>query len=461
MRRRLDIAASLVASPRVLFLDEPTTGLDPHGRLAVWDLLDELIDQGTSLLVTTQYLEEADRLADRVVVLGDGRVVAEGTPSQLKQRFGGYRLELRTAIEDANDVATALEGWGDGPLHADRRSGRVTAPVRDGLEVLTGLRTRLADAHVGVLDVSLHRPTLDDVFLALTGDPKSTDVPETIGHGSTTRGTGGRRVSRRLSRPRLGRPATTSLGISMAVITRRNLLRLKRIPTLIALATVQPIFFVVLFTSVFGGAIDPPGVDAYVDYLLPGLFVLAIGFGASQTGVAIAEDRATGMTDRFRSLPLPGLAVLMGRVAADAVRNSFVVGLMLAVGTMIGFRFHAGSLAALATIVLAIAIGLALSWINISLGLLVRDAESAGLAGLFPLIVLVFTSSTLVPIETMPGWLQAFAELNPITILVDALRVLVLGGPTAQPVLQATAWIGALLAVAMPLTVHQWRRASS
>lgn len=170
--------------------------------------------------------------------------------------------------------------------------------------------------------------------------------------------------------------------------------------------------------------------------------------------IRVPEDLATGMTDRFRSLPLPGLSVLTGRVAADVVRNTFVVALMLAVATIIGFRFHAGAPAALA----AIAVGVALSWINVLLGLLVRDAESAGQAGLFPLIVLVFTSSTLVPIETMPGWLQAFAELNPVTIVVDALRILVLGGPTTQPVLQATAWIAALIAITIPAAIRQWRR---
>lgn len=174
--------------------------------------------------------------------------------------------------------------------------------------------------------------------------------------------------------------------------------------------------------------------------------------------IRVPEDLATGMTDRFRSLPLPGLSVLTGRVAADVVRNTFVVALMLAVATIIGFRFHAGAPAALAAIALAIAVGVALSWINVLLGLLVRDAESAGLAGLFPLIVLVFTSSTLVPIETMPGWLQAFAELNPVTIVVDALRILVLGGPTTQLVLQATAWIAALIAITIPAAFRQWRR---
>jgi ABC transporter DrrB family efflux protein len=257
------------------------------------------------------------------------------------------------------------------------------------------------------------------------------------------------------------RPAPASALANIATIAGRNLRRLVRVSTLIAFATVQPILFVVLFSSVFGGAVDPPGMAHYIDYLLPGLFVLAIGFGASQTGVAIAEDLASGMIDRFRALPIAAAAVLTGRVAADAVRNLFVVALMIAVGSAMGFRFHAGPAAALAAVALAVAVGLAFSWLNLLLGLLVRNPESAGLVGLFPVIILVFTSSTLVSVATMPGWLEAFANVNPVTALVDALRALCLGGPAARPVLEALAWIAGLLVVTVPAASVCYRRATA
>jgi ABC transporter DrrB family efflux protein len=257
------------------------------------------------------------------------------------------------------------------------------------------------------------------------------------------------------------RVASASALANIATIAGRNLRRLVRVPTLIAFATVQPILFVVLFSSAFGGAIQPPGVARYIDYLLPGLFVLSIGFGASQTGVAIAEDLASGMIDRFRALPIAAAAVLAGRVAADAVRNLFVVALMIAVASAMGFRFHAGPAAALAAVALAVAVGLALSWLNLLLGLLVRNPESAGLAGIFPVVILVFTSSTIVPVATMPGWLQAFANINPVTALVDALRVLCLGGPAAAPVLEALAWVGGLLIVTVPAATVCYRRATA
>jgi ABC-2 type transport system permease protein/oleandomycin transport system permease protein len=246
-----------------------------------------------------------------------------------------------------------------------------------------------------------------------------------------------------------------------ATVTGRNLHRLIRVPTLIAFGTAQPVMFVLLFTYAFGGAIHPPGVARYIDYLLPGLVVLAIAFGASQTGVAVAEDLTSGMIDRFRALPMTRSAVLAGRALADAVRNLFVLALMTGVAAAIGFRFHAGPAAALAAAGIALAVGFAFSWFNALLGLLVRNAESAGLAGLLPVIALVFTSSTFVPIATMPGWLQAFAKVNPVTVTVDALRALCLGGPTTTPVLHALTWIGGLLAVTIPAAVARYRRTTA
>jgi len=248
---------------------------------------------------------------------------------------------------------------------------------------------------------------------------------------------------------------------NVVTVTGRNLRRLTRVPTLIAFATAQPILFVLLFTYAWGGAIHPPGVERYVDYALPGIWVLAIAFGASQTGVAIADDLATGMIDRFRALPMTRSAVLAGRTVADAARNLFVVGLMTGVGAAVGFRFHAGPAAALAATGLAVAIGVAFSWIFALVALLVRDSESAGIGGLLAVIPLIFTSSTFVPGATFPGWLQAFANVNPITVTVDALRSLCLGGPTATPLWRALTWIGVLLAVAVPTAVLRYRRTTT
>jgi ABC transporter DrrB family efflux protein len=177
--------------------------------------------------------------------------------------------------------------------------------------------------------------------------------------------------------------------------------------------------------------------------------------------VALADDLASGMIDRFRALPMARSAVLAGRVTADAVRNLFVLVLMTGVGHGIGFRFHAGPAAAAAAVGLALLIGVAFSWIFALLGLLIRDAESAGIGGLLAVVPLIFTSSTFVPVATFPGWLQAFAHVNPITVTVDALRALCLGGPTAGVVGEAVAWLAALLAVAAPAAVIRYRHAAA
>ena len=193
------------------------------------------------------------------------------------------------------------------------------------------------------------------------------------------------------------------------------------------------ILFVLLFTYALGGVVHPPGIDHSIDCLLPGAFVIAIGFGASPTGVAMAEHVATGMIDRSRSLPMASSAVLVGRVAADVMRDLFVVVLMIDVASVIGFRFHAGPAAALGAITFAAGVGLAFSALNTWLGLLVRDPGSASLAGLFPFIILMFTSSTLVPVATMPGWLSGLRNGQPRRRLGRRLARPVPRGADADP----------------------------
>jgi ABC-2 type transport system ATP-binding protein len=170
MRRRLDLAAALVAEPEVLFLDEPTTGLDPQGRIEVWELIASLVAGGTTLLLTTQYLEEADRLADEIVVIDHGLVIAQGTADALKAQVGGERVELTVSTPDQLEKAVAVLGeLSPGPVNADQHTRAVTAPVTGGAGVLVEALRRLDAAGVALDDVGLRRPTLDDVFLTLTG----------------------------------------------------------------------------------------------------------------------------------------------------------------------------------------------------------------------------------------------------------------------------------------------------
>ncbi|MCW3013857.1 MAG: hypothetical protein JWO02_949 [Solirubrobacterales bacterium] len=173
MRRRLDLGASLVGRPLVLIMDEPTTGLDPGTRIELWKFIEELVREGTTLLLTTQYLEEADRLADRIAVIDRGRMVAEGSPDELKQRLGGDVLEVRSAeFGDLDRLVSLLAGLGSGRPVADVRGQRVTLPTTDRVATLLAAARRIDEAGIQVDDISLRRPSLDDVFLALTTRPE-------------------------------------------------------------------------------------------------------------------------------------------------------------------------------------------------------------------------------------------------------------------------------------------------
>ncbi len=246
----------------------------------------------------------------------------------------------------------------------------------------------------------------------------------------------------------------------------RNLRAYVRLPQLVIFSTIQPVIFVLLFRYVFGGAIQVPGVR-YVDFLMPGVFVQTMTFGAMGTAIGLAADLQTGLIERFRSLPMARSAVLVGRTTADFVRNVFVVALMAAVGFLVGFRVHTGVWPFLASLLLMLLFGYSLQWIFASVGLAAPNAETAQAAG-FPLLVpLTFASTAFVPLESMPGWLQVFAEHQPVSVMVDAARALALGdataralglGDTTQLVLKSLAWSIGILVIAIPLTVRRFRR---
>jgi ABC-2 type transport system ATP-binding protein len=179
MRRRLDVGASLVGQPRVLFMDEPTTGLDPRSRLVLWELIRDLQKEGTTLLLCTQYLEEADQLCDRIAVIDLGNVIAEGTSAELKDKIGGEVLELHVAVEDLSRAGETLRGLGAGDPTIDEETRLIRVPVgAQGPSVLLETVRRLDVAGIEIEAIALHRPTLDDVFLSLTGHAAETALEE-------------------------------------------------------------------------------------------------------------------------------------------------------------------------------------------------------------------------------------------------------------------------------------------
>src|SRR5512132_1642405 len=231
--------------------------------------------------------------------------------------------------------------------------------------------------------------------------------------------------------------------ISPGLALRHALLVARGNPQLVIFVLIQPILFVLLFVYVFGGAIAGSSRQ-YVQFVIPGIIVQTVVFATAVTGIGLNEDLAKGIIDRFRSLPIARSAVLAGRILADAVRLTATVLVILTVGIVLGFRVTTSPLAALAGFVLIIAFGMALSWVAALIGLSVRNPETAQSAGFIWMFPLIFASSVFAPPETMPGWLQPFVDVNPITVATDALRGLLLGGPVLTPVLQTLAWTAAL-----------------
>jgi ABC transporter DrrB family efflux protein len=241
-------------------------------------------------------------------------------------------------------------------------------------------------------------------------------------------------------------------------ITQRNLIGYRRVPQLLVFSTIQPVVFVLMFRFVFGGAINIPGPISYVDYLMPGIFVQTVVFGAIATSIGLASDLKSGLMERFHSLPMARSAVLTGRTVADLLRNVFVVILMMSVGFLVGWR-PTGALAVVAGALLVLLFGYAMSWIFATVGLAVGDPETAQAAAFPVLAPLVFASSAFVSVDSMPGWLQVFARHQPVSVTASAVRALVNGGPTASLVLQSVAWCVGILLVFAPVAVRLYRRA--
>ncbi|MFL6139229.1 MAG: ABC transporter permease [Frankiaceae bacterium] len=263
--------------------------------------------------------------------------------------------------------------------------------------------------------------------------------------------------------PGVGQRLSETLS-DMRVMTWRYLLQWIRLPQGIVFSTIQPVMFVLLFRYVFGGAIHPRGVN-YVNYLMPGIFLQTAAFGSIGTAIGLSEDLARGMIDRFRSLPMARSAVLVGRITADTVRNVFVVGLLIAVGYAVGFRFSNGVGAAIGMVAMALLVGVAFSLISACIGLGLRDGEAVQSFGLIWMFPLIFASSAFVPVVTMPSGLRAFAEHQPVTAFVDALRDMALGsGVTGQStwhdVSLSLVWVAVIVAVFGPLAVRIYRRVS-
>ena len=430
MRRRLDLAAAMVARPSVLFLDEPTTGIDPRSRIALWGTIEGLVAHGATVLLTTQYLDEADRLAEQLAVIDAGRVIAEGTPAELKAASGGERLEVHFSDPSTLDAASrALAPLSsDGPVRAEGLVLSLPLRARAGAVAEAVRRARRSGSH-GRRPRGRHPHARRRVPAA---------------DRARRRGTGG-----------AGMTASQSIADTL-VLARRSLLRIPRQPDLLVGFTVQPIMFVLLFVYVFGGAISTPGVS-YVNYLIPGIIIQSMTFGGFVTALGLAEDLKKGLIDRFRSLPMSRAAVLTGRTLADLVTNSFQLVVMLAGRTRrrVPLRdrvaSHRRGDRPLAARRLRVLVGVRADRAD---RVVTGGSERLRLHDLFPV---TFVSSAFVPVQSMPSWLQPVADNNPFTNMVNAARSLFIGTPAGNQIWLAVVWALAIAAVFSVLAVWRYR----
>jgi ABC-2 type transport system permease protein len=270
---------------------------------------------------------------------------------------------------------------------------------------------------------------------------------------------------------RPGKPGPFKVLADSAVVAKRNLIKIKRVPDLLVFSTMSPIMFILLFAYIFGSAITPPPGVGYHEYLIPGIFVQTVVFGSTLTGAGLAEDMQKGIIDRFRSLPMSRAAVLLGRTTSDVLNNVLVVVIMSATGLLIGWRIRTSFGEALAGFLLLLLFAYAMSWIMAVVGLIVHSPEVVNNASFMVIFPLTFIANTFVPTNKFPNGLKQIANWNPVSSVTQGSRQLFGNTGTAplpgapwslhHPIIYSLLWVAGILIVFVPLAVRQYKRAAS
>ena len=466
MRRRLDLAGALVAKPPVLFLDEPSSGLDPRSRVDLWETIRDLVKEGATLLLTTQYLEEADQLADDIVVIDHGREIAHGSADQLKTQVGGERIEVTVADRCARDSGTGSSGrvrrrrdpHRSSQPGSDRADSRRRPCPNPGAARARCARDRGSGCGSAPPDTRRCVPDPDRSRRRGRGRVQRRQIEETQGR----RARGGQPMSQLM----------TALGDG-AVVAKRNVIKIKRVPEILVFVLLSPIMFVFLFAFVFGGAIEVASgaaAEVYREFLIAGILAQTVIFGATFTGAGLADDIQKGIIDRFRSLPMARSAVLVGRTSSDVVYNALSVAIMALTGLLVGWAIRTSFLEAAMGFGLLLLFAYAFSWVMAYVGLLVPSVEVINNASFMVIFPITFVSNAFVPLETLPAPLQTFAEWNPVSSLTQAVRELFgnipagapepTAWPLQNPIIYTLIWIVIIMAIFVPISIRQYRRAA-
>ena len=405
MKRRLDLALALVHRPRILFLDEPTTGLDPQSRSDMWHEVSQLArEDGVTVFLTTQYLEEADVLADRIAIIDHGRIVTHGTPDALKAEIGRPSLEVQPAERDERDaVAAVLERFGT-PVTASPGRGRGAAARRSRRAAGDRARARRRGAHGGRLPAPRAHARR-----RLPGQDRSQAR--------------GRRGGRRAG----GRAGMTGQVLELA---RRSLLQTLRQPALVVPSIVFPLVLVAVTTGGLDAATTLPGFPSasYLDFIIAVPFIQGSLFAMINAGSAMARDVETGFLKRLAMTPMQRAALLVGQLAGVLTVALLSSVVYLVAGFIFGMHFAAGALGIPALLALALLIALAFAALGAFVGL--RTGSGEAVQGFFPLFfVLLFLSSMYLPRPLIEqDWFRTIATYNPVSYLIEGIRSFIVIG---------------------------------
>lgn len=457
MRRKLDIAASIVSVSDILFLDEPTTGLDPRSRNSLWSFIKSLARQGTTVLLTTQYLEEAERLADMITVLDGGHVISEGTSDELKTSVGNNMLHVQLdgqPVEMSLDMV--LSHFKNPAPHIDPGGKRISFPVSGQKHAITILE-KLQQNHVALSGFNLSRPDLNEVFLALTG--KSAETVEEENGASTVNGPGVKQPGSSMDSLIEHAQPYQKAGLlnNKLMFGWRNLVKIKHIPEQFMDVLITPIMFTFMFTFLFGGALAGSTI-AYLQFFIPGILAQTLTFNAMYAGINISNDVSRGIFDRFRSMPIWLPAPLSGIFVGDFFRHLISGILVLLFGYILGFRAETGLLGFALSFFIMIAFAMSVSWIFIIMGLTMRTPSAVMSVGWLILMPLVFMSNIFADPATMPQWLQTFISYNPLAWQVDAVRGLLAGNPSSGDIFKALLASLAFTIVLFPLAIYFYKK---
>jgi ABC-2 type transport system ATP-binding protein len=456
MRRRLDIAASIVRIADILFLDEPTTGLDPRSRSSLWSVIRNLSRKGTTILLTTQYLEEAEQLADKISVIDEGKVISEGTSNELKSSVGNNVLHVHLNGVDYSHLEMVLEGIKNTPAQVDQESKKISFPVTGQGQAISVL-SELQKNNIEITSFNLSRPDLNEVFLSLTGKFRNTSG-ESDTDDSRARGEGQiepQAISKIIDH---SSPVYhTGLLSNKLMFGWRNLIKIKHIPEQFMDVLITPIMFTFMFTYLFGGALAG-STKAYLQFFIPGILVQTLTFNAMYAGININNDVSKGIFDRFRSMPIWLPAPLTGIFIGDFFRHLISGGLVLLFGFILGFRSDAGILAYLVSFLIMLFFAMSISWIFIIMGLTMRSASAVMSFGWLILMPMVFMSNIFADPATMPEWLQSFISFNPLAWQVDAVRGLLAGSASGRDILIAIGSSALISLILFPLTVWFYKK---